>query len=117
MLYRDRREAGRILALELRRFADRQNLIVLGLPRGGIPVAYEVARARGAPLDALVVRKLGVPGREELAMGALATGGTVVWNREVIAALDIADNELSTVLQAKVRELQRLEQLLREGRP
>src|SRR5262245_40246187 len=98
MLFQDRRDAGRTLAMELREFAGR-DLVVLGLPRGGIPVAYEVARALGAPLEVFVVRKLGVPGREELAMGALASGGGVVWNREVVEALDITDDERQAVLE------------------
>src|SRR4051794_41877366 len=73
--FRDRREAGRVLARELSEYADQPDLLVLALPRGGVPVAYEVAQALDAPLDVFLVRKLGVPGREELAMGAIATGG------------------------------------------
>ena len=78
MIYRDRRAAGRTLAGLLRRYADRDDVVVLGLPRGGVPVAFEVAEALGAPLDVFVVRKLGVPGHEELAMGAIASGGVRV---------------------------------------
>jgi putative phosphoribosyl transferase len=82
--YRDRRDGGRVLAADLKRFADRPDVLVLGLPRGGVPVAYEVARALHAPLDVMVVRKLGVPGHEELAMGAIASGGVRVVNQEVV---------------------------------
>src|SRR5258707_6541336 len=83
-LFRDRRDAGRYLAGLLLDFRDRPDVIVLGLPRGGVPAAYEVATALGAPLDVFLVRKLGVPGREELAMGAIASGGGVVVNRCVV---------------------------------
>ena len=81
---RNREEAGRLLAEQLRQYAGRDDVIVLGLPRGGVPVAYEVARALDAPLDVFLVRKLGVPGHEELAMGAIATGGMRVLNHEVV---------------------------------
>ncbi|MGH8513867.1 MAG: phosphoribosyltransferase family protein, partial [Gammaproteobacteria bacterium] len=83
--YRDRRHAGRVLASALSNHARRSDVTVLGLPRGGVPVAYEVARQLGAPLDVLVVRKLGVPGHEELAMGALASGDVQVMNEEVVS--------------------------------
>src|SRR5438445_8858272 len=92
--FRDRTDAGRKLASELRHFAGRPNTIVLALPRGGVPVAAEVARALGAPLDILLVRKLGVPGHEELAMGAVSTGGVRVMNTEVIEALAIREEEI-----------------------
>jgi predicted phosphoribosyltransferase len=95
--YRDRRQAGRFLASHLRQYAGRQGVIVLGLPRGGVPVAYEIAAGLDAPLDVFVVRKLGVPGREELAMGAIASGGVRVLNSEVLAALKIQ----KTTLQKK----------------
>src|SRR5438270_9757595 len=88
-LFRDRRDAGRILAGLLERYRDRDDLVVLALPRGGVPVAYEVARALRAPLDVFLVRKLGVPGREELAMGAIASGGMVVVNDDVVRGLGI----------------------------
>src|SRR5579871_2219962 len=84
--FRDRAEAGRLLGERLRRFAGRPDVVVLALPRGGVPVGLEVARALQAPLDVFVVRKLGVPGHEELALGAIATGGVRVLNRELIAA-------------------------------
>ena len=83
-LFRDRRDAGATLAGLLERYRGRPDVIVLGLPRGGVPVAYEVANALGAPLDVFVVRKLGVPGREEVAMGAIASGGVVVLNDDVV---------------------------------
>ena len=89
MLFEDRFEAGRLLASRLREFADRPDVVVLALPRGGVPVGYEVARALHAPLDVFVVRKLGAPGQEELAMGALASGGITVLNRDVIDGLGI----------------------------
>ena len=89
MLFEDRLEAGRLLASRLREFADRPDVVVLALPRGGVPVGYEVARALHASLDVFVVRKLGVPGQEELAMGALASGGITVLNRDVIDGLGI----------------------------
>ena len=86
-LFRDRREAGRLLAEKLATYANRPDVLVLALPRGGVPVAYEVARALGAPLDVFVVRKLGVPGYEELAMGAVATGGVRVLNEQLVERL------------------------------
>src|SRR3984957_2882141 len=85
--FRDRREAGRQLAAKLTAYANRPDVIVLGLPRGGLPVAYEVARALGAPLDVFVVRKLGIPGYEELAIGAVATGGVRVLNDQLVERL------------------------------
>src|SRR3979411_1764313 len=87
--FRDRTEAGRMRARRLQEFANRDDVVVLALPRGGVPVGYEVAKALRAPLDVFVVRKLGVPGQEELAMGALASGGIVVLNRNIIEALGI----------------------------
>src|SRR6187200_3534632 len=88
--FRNRTEAGRVLAAELARYEGRTDLIVLALPRGGVPVGHEVARALGAPLDVFLVRKLGLPGHEELAMGAIATGGVRVLNEEVVESLGIA---------------------------
>jgi putative phosphoribosyl transferase len=85
--FRDRAEAGRLLADRLRHYAGRDDVIVLALPRGGVPVGYEVAKALGAPLDVFVVRKLGIPGYEELAMGAIASGGLIVLNPEALEAL------------------------------
>src|SRR6266481_6257948 len=89
--FRDRREAGRLLATKLAAYANRPDVIVLALPRGGVPVAYEVARGLGAPLDIFLVRKLGVPGYEELAMGAIATGGVRVLNDQLVGGLRIPD--------------------------
>src|SRR3981081_2312640 len=96
-LFRDRREAGRLLAAKLSAYANRTDVLVLALPRGGVPVAYEVARALGAPLDVFVVRKLGVPGYEELAMGALATGGVRVLNDQVVEHLGIPEQGIDAV--------------------
>src|SRR3954465_8297608 len=95
--FRDRRAAGRALAEKLADYADRSDVLVLALPRGGVPVAYEVARALRAPLDVFLVRKLGVPGHEELALGALATGGIRVLNEDVVRALRIPDEEIDAI--------------------
>src|SRR5438128_5567718 len=95
--FSDRHEAGRILAEHLQKYAGRPDVVVLALPRGGVPVGYEVARALGAPLDVFVVRKLGVPGQEELAMGAIASGGVRILNDEVLQALPISDAEIDAV--------------------
>src|SRR5258705_9430800 len=95
--FRDRHEAGRRLADKLTAYAKRPDVLVLALPRGGVPVAYEVARALGAPLDVFVVRKLGVPGYEELAMGAVATGGGRVVNKEIVDRLGIPDHLIDAV--------------------
>src|SRR5882762_6593985 len=92
--FRNRIEAGRLLAEQLREYRGRDDVVVLGLPRGGVPVAFEVARELGAPLDVFLVRKLGVPGREELAMGAIASGGMRVLNRDVVRKLKIAPEEI-----------------------
>ncbi|HEX6057660.1 MAG TPA: phosphoribosyltransferase family protein [Gemmatimonadaceae bacterium] len=114
---RDRREGGRLLAAKLRRFAGRPDVVVLGLPRGGIPVAHEVARALGTPLDAFVVRKLGVPGYEELAMGAIAAGGVRALDRATIEQLGIRREAVEAVLAREERELERRERLYRGARP
>ncbi|MBX6315989.1 MAG: phosphoribosyltransferase [Isosphaeraceae bacterium] len=115
--YRDRAEAGRQLAQLLTEYAGRPDVLVLALPRGGVPVAYEVARALGAPLDVFLVRKLGVPGREELAMGALASGGLRVLNEEVVQALRISPAVIDRVAAAELEELQRRERAYRGNRP
>jgi putative phosphoribosyl transferase len=112
----DRRTAGRELAERLSQYAGRDDVVVLGLPRGGVPVAYEVARALGAPLDVFVVRKLGVPGHEELAMGAIASGGARVLNDEVIAATGIDQNEIEAVAERERSELERRERAYRADR-
>src|SRR5437588_5620641 len=97
MVFRDRLEAGRVLAGRLRGYAGRPDVIVLALPRGGVPVAYEVARALGAPLDVFLVRKLGVPGHEELAMGAIASGGIILLNEDVVRLLRISSDLINDV--------------------
>jgi erythromycin esterase-like protein/predicted phosphoribosyltransferase len=116
-LFRDRRDAGRVLAGLLKGYRDRADVVVLGLPRGGIPVAYEVATALGAPLDVFLVRKLGVPGHEELAMGAIASGGVVVINDDVVRGFGIRPEVVQRVAEQEGRELLRREQAYREGRP
>ena len=116
-LFRDRREAGRLLAAKLAAYANRPDVIVLALPRGGVPVAYEVARALRAPLDVFVVRKLGVPGYEELAMGAVATGGVRVLNDQLVSRLGIPNHLIDAVAARERQELARRERLYRGGRP
>jgi len=116
-LFRDRREAGRLLAAKLTAYANRPDVIVLALPRGGVPVADEVARALGAPLNVFVVRKLGVPGSEELAMGAVATGGVRVLNDQLVNRLGIPDHLIDAVAVREGQELARRERLYRGGRP
>jgi predicted phosphoribosyltransferase len=114
--FHDRRDAGRALAGLLQRYRARPDVVVLALPRGGVPVAYEIARALGAPLDVFVVRKLGVPGREELAMGAIATGGVVVLNDDVVRGLGIGPDVVRRVAEREERELLRRDRSYREGR-
>src|SRR5881396_3146324 len=113
----DRAEAGRLLGLKLSKYAGRDDVIVLGLPRGGVPVAYEVAQALRVPLDVFIVRKLGVPGFEELAVGAIASGGVRVLNEDVARALPNADEIIESVTAKETAELQRREQSYRDGRP
>lgn len=115
--FADRAQAGQMLARRLEPYAHRGDVIVLGLPRGGVPVAYEVARALDAPLDVFVVRKLGAPQQEELAMGAIASGGVRVLNRDVVDALGIPDAVIEEVTQTQQQELQRREELYRGHRP
>src|SRR3954451_11213265 len=115
--FRDRHDAGRQLADELSRFAGRDDVLVLALPRGGVPVAYEVARALDAPLDVFLVRKLGVPGHEELAMGAIASGGVRVVNESTVNMLRIPDAVIDAVAEAEGRELRRRERDYRGDRP
>lgn len=117
MLFQDRSDAGRVLAERLDRLARHPDVIVLALPRGGVPVAFEIATRLDAPLDIFVVRKLGVPGQEELAMGALATGGVQVINEEVARALNISREAIERVAERERTELERREQLYRGGRP
>jgi predicted phosphoribosyltransferase len=116
-VFSDRRDAGRVLARELHTYRDNPDVIVLGLPRGGIPVAWEVAASLGAPLDAFVVRKLGVPGHEEYAAGALAHDGNVVFNDDVLRGLRITPDQLRDVTEREGRELERRESAYRGGRP
>ncbi|MEW6252677.1 MAG: phosphoribosyltransferase [Planctomycetota bacterium] len=116
--YLNRVEAGQVLADALRAgYAGRENLLVLGLPRGGVPVAYEVAEELQAALDMLLVRKLGVPGREELAFGALALGGVRVLNDDVVTGLGLPDEVIDAVTQREAAELQRRERAYRDDRP
>jgi predicted phosphoribosyltransferase len=112
----DRYEAGRRLAEKLGDFAGRDDVLVVALPRGGVPVGYEVARALGAPLDLMQVRKLGVPGHEELAMGAIASGGVRILSESVVEALRIPERVIATVAAAEAQELERRERIYREGR-
>jgi putative phosphoribosyl transferase len=114
---RDRSEAGQKLAEQLGGLMGRQDLLVLGLPRGGVPVAYEIAKALHAPLDILVVRKLGVPGHEELALGALTSGGLRVLNTEIVDALAISDREIEAVVAREQQEIDRRERAYRGDRP
>jgi putative phosphoribosyl transferase len=120
--FHNRGEAGRILARDLQaaigsNTADAPYILVLGLPRGGVPVAFEVARGLAAELDVFLVRKLGVPGEQELALGAIASGGVRVLNRELIEHLQLSSDLVDRVTAVEQRELERREQLYREGRP
>jgi predicted phosphoribosyltransferase len=115
--FADRRDAGRALARELAHYTRHPRTIVLGLPRGGVPVAYEVARALALPLDVFVVRKLGVPGQEEFAMGAVASGGVRVMNEPVVRALGISDAMVEAVAGRELAELERRERAYRGARP
>jgi putative phosphoribosyl transferase len=115
--YEDRRHAGVELARELRSYARKPEVVVLGLPRGGVPVGYEVARALGAPLDVFLVRKLGVPGRRELAMGAIASGGVRVLNEDVVSWYKVPASVIDEVAREEQTELERREQVYRAGRP
>jgi predicted phosphoribosyltransferase len=115
--YADRVQAGQELAASLKEFAGRAGVLVLALPRGGVPVAYEVARALGAPLDLFLVRKLGVPGQEELAMGAIASGGVQVLNREVVEMLQIPEQVIAQVAEHEQEELTRRQREYRGARP
>ncbi len=117
MYFRDRREAGRQLAQHLAAYANRPDVLVLALPRGGVPVAYEVARALHAPLDVFLVRKLGLPGHEEYAMGAIASGGVRVLNPEVVDELHLPDELINTVTRRELQELERRERTYRGDRP
>src|SRR5260370_36107606 len=115
--YHDRAQAGRVLASMLTPYANRRDVLVLALPRGGVPVAYEVTKALHVPLDVFLVRKLGVPGHEELAMGAIATGGVRVINEDVVRQLHIPDSVIDAVAKQELRELERRELAYRGDRP
>ncbi|KAB8320542.1 phosphoribosyltransferase [Tolypothrix campylonemoides VB511288] len=113
MLYKNRKAAGQFLAKELAAYANRQDVLVLALPRGGVPVAFEVAKALNTPLDVFVVRKLGVPEQPELAMGAIASGGVRVLNENIVRSLDISEAAINQVVAKEQQELERRERLYR----
>jgi predicted phosphoribosyltransferase len=113
----DRLEAGVVLADRLKQFVGRDDVVVLALPRGGVPVGYEVARALGAPLDVFVVRKLGLPGHPELAMGAIASGGVRVLNEDVLESITVPQAAIDAVTRTEQLELERRERAYRDGRP
>jgi predicted phosphoribosyltransferase len=117
MRFQNREEAGQILAMELYHYANCKGLLILALPRGGVPVAHEVARALHAPLDVLLVRKLGVPGHQEMAMGAIATGGIRVLDQQMIATMGITLEAVTEVERIEQEELSRRERLYRARRP
>jgi predicted phosphoribosyltransferase len=117
MLFANRREAGRMLASLLMKYANRDDVLVLALPRGGVPVGFEVARALKAPLDVFIVRKLGVPGHDELAMGAIATGGVRVLNDDVVIPFELEPEVIDAVAAREEKELVRRERLYRGARP
>jgi putative phosphoribosyl transferase len=117
MLFKDRADAGRRLAEELSGYSGRTDVIVLGLPRGGVPVAFEVAKGLKAPLDIFLVRKLGAPGQKELAMGAIAPGRVRVLNRDVVQALNISDEIIEAIAAEEQQELERRERAYRGDRP
>ena len=114
--FQNRAEAGRQLAAKLTDFKNRRDVVVLALPRGGVPVGYEVAKALNAPLDVFIVRKLGVPGQEELAFGAIASGGATVFNEALVQALRLPPALLERVVEKERKELERREKLYRPGK-
>jgi len=116
MIFRDRHDAGRQLGKALARYSDRPNVLVLALPRGGVPVAYEVAQAIGAPLDVFLVRKLGFPGNEEYAMGAVASGGVCVLDEDVLRSTGVSAGAVRRVIEREERELRRRERAYRDDR-
>src|SRR5512139_1043341 len=113
----DRRDAGRQLAQKLLKYADQPDVIVLALPRGGVPIAYEVAQAIQAPLDVMIVRKLGLPGEEELALGAIASGGIRILNQDIIETLAVSQEVIDRVTEREKAELARRERQYRGERP
>jgi putative phosphoribosyl transferase len=117
MIFRDRFQAGRMLAKKLEHLKNDPNVLILALPRGGVPVAYEIASILNLPLDILIVRKLGVPGHEELAMGAIANGGEVVLNQDIIFQSAIGESQVAEVIKREEAELERRERVYRYNRP
>jgi putative phosphoribosyl transferase len=115
--FRDRFEAGQILAHDLAQYRGKDDVIVLGLPRGGVPVAHEVARALGAPLDVFLVRKLGLPGHEELAIGAIASGGLRIMNDAVLKQVEVSKDAVEAIAARELKELERRETAYRGDRP
>jgi len=115
--FTDRRHAGRVLASRLTKYAGRDDVIVLALPRGGVPVAYEVASALNAPMDVFLVRKLGTPGHRELAMGAIASGGVRVVNEDVVRWYGISEAAIDRIAREEQEELERRERAYRDDRP
>ena len=115
--YQNREHAGQVLAHELQAYAKREDVIVLALPRGGVPVGFQIATALQVPLDVFLVRKLGVPGYGELAMGAIAMGGLTVFNQDVVSSYGISDQEMKAVIEKEKIELTRREQVYRGKRP
>ena len=116
MIFANRKEAGQKLAQRLRKYTNRGDVIVLGAPRGGVPVAFEIATDLKAPLDVFVLRKLGVPGREELAFGAIASGGVRILNRDIVEGLGITGLDIERVTRAEKQELERRERAYRGGK-
>jgi len=116
ILFRDRSEAGKRLVPRLQRYANREDAIVLALPRGGVPVAFEVSKALQVPLDVFLVRKLGVPGQEELAMGAIASGGITVFNEDIVKSLQISPSEIDAIIVREQATLKKRETLYRGSR-
>ncbi|KAF3884219.1 MULTISPECIES: phosphoribosyltransferase [Nostocales] len=117
MRFKDRTQAGQLLAKDLAAYANRPDTLVLGLPRGGVPVAFEIAKTLNTPLDILLVRKLGVPDQRELAMGAIASGGVRVLNEDIVRSLHISEAEIDQVTEKEQQELERREHLYRGDRP
>lgn len=116
-MYINRRDAGKKLATELTSYANRDDTIVLALPRGGVPVAYEIAKALPAPLDVFIVRKIGVPGHKELAMGAIAPSSTIILNESIIKGLHVTEEEIAHVKESEQKELARRELTYRGNKP
>lgn len=117
MVFRDRTHAGQLLAGKLMQYANREDVLVLAVPRGGVPVGFEVARALGTPLDVFILRKVGVPWQEELAFGAVASGGVRVLEQETIEALGLSPEEIGEVVEREEAELRRRERVYRGNRP